>query len=74
MIARFLGLLVRVLLETGVLLAVAAAMLIVFAFRTSRKLVVASPDPLDRLAGPAATLLAMAARAFPRENGVEEDG
>lgn len=51
MIGRLLGLLVRVLLETAVLLVVTGLLLAVLSYRVGRRLVVDRPDRLERLAG-----------------------
>ena len=51
MIARFLSLLCRVLLESAVMLLVAGALLLVLSYRVGRRLVVSSPDRLERLTG-----------------------
>ena len=67
MIARFLGLLVRVLLETAVLLLVAGCLFGVLAFRVSRRLVVTTADPLERLSGPLSALLKL--KLIPKESG-----
>ena len=61
MLARLAGLLVRVLLETALLLLVIAALLTVLAFRTSRRLVTSKDGRIDQIAGWAAPLLALLA-------------
>ena len=65
MIARLLSLIVRVLLETAMILLVIAALLGLLAFRVGRRTVLQSPDGrLEKLSGPLTQIL----RAFPREN------
>ena len=68
MVVRLAGLLVRVILEASILLLVVGCLLAVFAFRTSRRLLVTSPDPLERLSGPAGTVLAMLGALSRRDN------
>ena len=70
MIARLLALLVRVLLETAMILLVIAALLGMFAFRVGRRTILKDPDGrLERFSGPIAQLL----HAFPRAAGRDEE-
>ena len=71
MLARLAGLAVRVLLEASILLLVMGALLGLLAFRVSRRLVVTGQDPLERMSGPAGTVLGMLAALSRRENADE---
>jgi hypothetical protein len=58
MLSRLAGLLIRVLLETALMLLVIAALLGMLAFRTSRRLISSKDGKLDRFSGTAAPILA----------------
>lgn len=60
MIVRLLALLVRVLLETAVVFLGVAVVLLVVAWRASRRVITEKPDRLDRLSGNLGGLLTVA--------------
>lgn len=72
MIVRLIGLLVRVLVETALLLLAVGLLFMLAAARTARRLVSEGEDPLQRISGPAATILELLANARRRGSGVDE--
>lgn len=76
MIARLAGLLVRVLLETSLLLLIIAALCGVLAFRVSRRIVRSDDGKLDRFSATVVPLLEKALAvhaAASRDPGVAAD-